>query len=277
MGGKMKQAQESENQKIIKKYVKTIEDGAKKKSLIISFIPHKSFKIFCNINKKRFTQEFDKLVKLGVYGISYEDFVKQKYDDNIKLLISDNIEGTKSFSMYSIGERQAFYSHLFSLIERIKLMLGNKFTDEKHSQYQRSFANFQVIDYPLVKDLYFTIIDMQIYHLKESLKANRTILKLTENKKEKEKLKAEGIKLKNEILHLDKSKQNILEQRGTINMYFNDWGAKTKNMIRGEKKLYYENTFINDKTELKKYPYKKFSDNFRKDKSNRKKALNLTK
>jgi len=89
--------------------------------------------------------------------------------------------------------------------------------------------------------------------------------------------KNEKIRMYNVNLELNQNLENIRKQRGTMNKYFNEWGSKTDNMHRYSKKKFYENEFINDKPDLKKIDFKKFTRNYRTDKSQKNKALKLTK
>jgi len=81
------------------------------------------------------------------------------------------------------------------------------------------------------------------------------------------------ISLLNHLEVSETDKENIQKQRGTINQYFSQWESKTMNFVRGQKQKFYETEFIIDNPDLKNHPYKKFSDNFRQDKSKRKQAL----
>lgn len=87
----------------------------------------------------------------------------------------------------------------------------------------------------------------------------------------KEKKKAIG--LMDENMELNKQNEEIKKQRGTINQYFPEWESETHDFKQGDKITFYKNEFILRHPELKNLPYKRFSSNYRKSKSNDKKAM----
>lgn len=82
-----------------------------------------------------------------------------------------------------------------------------------------------------------------------------------------------AVRFMNEKLVLHDENENIKKQRGTYNQYFPEWDAETISMKQGDKIVFYKNVFSIKYPDLKRYPYYKFSANFRKSKSNDLKAL----
>jgi len=89
--------------------------------------------------------------------------------------------------------------------------------------------------------------------------------------------KNEKIRTYNINLELNQNLENIRNQRGTMNKYFNEWGSKTDNKYRNKKRIFFENEFIIDKPDLDKDDFDKFTQHYRTDKSQKNKALKLTK
>ncbi len=97
--------------------------------------------------------------------------------------------------------------------------------------------------------------------------ANLTKLKFVEE------IKNQLKDIKNEFINSVEVNIKLKKQIGTINQYFLEWESEIISMPKGERKIFYCNEFIKKHPELKNYSYKNFSDNYRKDKSNRTKAL----
>jgi len=113
----------------------------------------------------------------------------------------------------------------------------------------------------------------RILLLEEIIRKNERIIKLSSNKIESERLKKDNVKLKNQVIVLDRENEGIKKQRGTINQYFPEWESETISLHKNMKKNFYETEFSKNKPDLKIYPYKNFSQNFRTNRSNKLKAI----
>lgn len=254
------------NKSDVTKFLKRVKEYEKKNGVEIFLIPHADFGLFKLLNKQKFKKQFDSALKDG-NNETFDEFFKRRFDESKS---ASRIVGTTG----AYSDDPSYFYPVYR-----KIWEFEKLTDEiiNHTDLQRRLAIFQKIDFDLFKKIYFTMVDIEIFHFEKLYKAFiKTDLLKNLTKKQKQQLKEEAqqkIFAENEITILEVHNQNILQQRGSINQYFRDWNTETLSMKKNLKRRFYEEEFRIINHELKNYPFEKFSQNFRADKSKRQKAL----